>query len=780
MNNILDFITQNNSHKNFSLPINFGDFFGIMQKKSFEKFYRELHYMRLNIHKKVLILVLGTGLVTFLVLNLFSYFGRNAVQRDMNVMSVELGEKSASYTEYLLTEQLKNTLGELAEANAQFIDSTLASTRIDAEMLSLAMTEIMSHPENYSPKTLVDPRTSPVKNAQAYLIFSPDIMNKVTPKMQNDIALAANIQYFLVDLLKNYLGCDATAFVGSEDGWFICAALDHDSEGNTDLDANIPIIYERIYEYDARNRPWYITGKNAMAPVICDIYRTVEEGENSYQQIGGAAPFYDKNGNFLGVVGIDYSNSDLYQFINELNTTKGSINFVLNKNGEVVISSQAEGIFSVNDSATDLISRAGGRDLRKNSEETIANAAKKMIAGEEGVTLIKLNDENYYLAYSQMENTGWSFGMIVSEAEILKPTMGTQDYFLSQVTKLQEKMHQEYSYINNLIIIVPIILLVILFLMSTNLSRRFVKPINELSDGVREISAGNLDKKLDIHTGDEIEHLAICFNAMTDELKKKMANLTKETAEKERLATELDVAKDIQSGMLPKDFPTRTDFELFATMTPAKEVGGDFYDFYFIDETHLAITVADVSGKGIPAALFMVISKTVLNNFAQSFYKLNGLAPVVAAANEQLCANNDAMMFVTAFVGVLDLETGEFTFVNAGHNPPVIYRAENNFCEFLDVKKNFVMGPMDGIPFSEQKIILKHGDLLFLYTDGVTEALNVAEEEYLPERLIKFMNSTDCTADLQTLLKNMRGDLAKHVGEAEQSDDITMFALRFK
>ena len=137
------------------------------------------------------------------------------------------------------------------------------------------------------------------------------------------------------------------------------------------------------------------------------------------------------------------------------------------------------------------------------------------------------------------------------------------------------------------------------------------------------------------------------------------------------------------------------------------------------------------------------------------------------------------MMFVTAFIGVLDLETGEFTFVNGGHNPPVIYRAEKNSCEFLDVKKNFVLGPMDGIPFAEQKISFKRGDLLFVYTDGVTEALNVKNEEYLPDRLINFMTSTDCRVDLQTLLKKIRADVADHVGEAEQSDDITLFAFRY-
>ena len=734
--------------------------------------------MRLNIHKKVLILVLGTGLATLIVLSIFAYFGKNAVQRDMAAMSVELGEKSADYTEELLIAQLKDTLGELAEAKAEFIDRKMTVTREDATILANAVTEIMSHPENYSPKTLPDPRTDQIHNAELYRIYAPDIRDHITPEIQREQDLVANVKDILPELLKSYMGFNATAFVGGEKGWYICARLVVDKNGNTNLEDTVHFSYERIYEFDPRKRPWYIAAKNANKPVVSDLYSTIEIG--GYQQIGASAPFYDAEGNMLGVAGLDSSNTDLYGWINEFTESQGVINFVLNNQGKIIFSTQKKGILAVNDYGDDLVSRSGGSDLRNNPEEDLAAAAKRMINGEQDVVPIKLDEETFFLAFAPMPETGWSFGMLVPESEISEATENTQDYFLKQVSKLQNQMRQQYSYVNNLVIIIPVALLIILFLMGTNLSRRFVKPIHELSNGVREIASGNLDKKLNIHTGDEIEHLAICFNEMTGALKNYMSNLAKETADKERLATELDVATEIQRGMLPKDFPTRADFELYATMTPAKEVGGDFYDFYFLDEKHLAITVADVSGKGIPAALFMVISKNILDNFATSFYKQNGLAPVVAAANEQLCANNEAMMFVTAFIGVFDLETGEFTFVNAGHNPPVIYHAEENHCDFLDVKKNFVLGPMDGIPFVEQKIFLKRGDLLFLYTDGVTEALNVAEEEYLPDRLIAFMNSTDCRADLKTLLKNIRGDLAEHVGEAEQSDDITMFALRFK
>ena len=733
--------------------------------------------MKFNIHKKVLILVLGAGLVTFAVLSAFLYFARGMVQREMQTMSAELGEKSASYTTELLTGQLKQTFGELAKARAQFIDREMSVMREDAEILAETMTQIFSHPENFSPKTLPDPRNGPVKMGDPYVIYAPTLRDKLTPEIQNEIALAGNIKDTLLEVLRTYGNSNATAFVSSENGWHICGRIILDSNGKVNFDQMVTLSHERIYEFDPRLRSWYIAAKNANASVISELYRTIEAG--GFQQIGASAPYFNADGKLLGVAGVDISSDDLYKWINEIYESNGLINFVMNGNGEILLSSEQKGVFAAVNSDVDLAAHNGAHDLRLTAEKTLAEAAKLMTAGESGVVPVKIDGKNFYLAFAPMTDTGWSYAMIISEFEVLKTTEGTREYFLRQIADIQRKMSRDHSYINHVSIAVLVALPIILFLMSMMMSRRFVEPINKLSGGVREISAGNLDKKLDIHTGDEIESLANSFNAMTDDIKTYMENLTRETAEKERIATELDVAAEIQSGMLPKDFPARKDFELFATMTPAKEVGGDFYDFYMLDETHLAITVADVSGKGIPAALFMVITKTVLQNFAASFYKQNGLAPVVAAANEQLCAQNDAMMFVTAFVGVLDLETGEFVYVNAGHNPPVIFRAEENHCEFLDVKKNFVLGPMDGIPFVEQRVNFKRGDLIFLYTDGVTEALNVADEEYLPDRLIAFMNSIDCRADLQTLLKNVRGDVSKHVGAAEQSDDITMFALRF-
>lgn len=332
-------------------------------------------------------------------------------------------------------------------------------------------------------------------------------------------------------------------------------------------------------------------------------------------------------------------------------------------------------------------------------------------------------------------------------------------------------------------VVVIVLIIVAVTWQGRRMGDRFVHPILDLSNGVREIAGGNLEKKLDIKTGDEIEHLSICFNAMTDELQSYMKNLTKVTAEKERIATELNVATNIQESMLPNifpPFPERSDFDIFGAMHAAKEVGGDFYDFYMLDEKHLVVTIADVSGKGVPAALFMVISKTILKNFALTMTGENDLAAVVACTNDQLCQNNDAMMFVTAFVGMLDVTSGKFYYVNAGHNPPLVYHKREKKFAYIDVKRNFVLGGMDEMDYESQELTLEPGDKLFLYTDGVTEALSESEELYGEQRLLNCLNSISVDGlPLKEIQHHVQEDLQKHVGTAEQSDDITMLVLSY-
>ena len=241
----------------------------------------------------------------------------------------------------------------------------------------------------------------------------------------------------------------------------------------------------------------------------------------------------------------------------------------------------------------------------------------------------------------------------------------------------------------------------------------------------------------------------------------------------------MDVATQIQSSMLPKNFSVDERVELFATMTPAKEVGGDLYDFYKLDENHLFITIADVSGKGVPAALFMVAAITNLRNFTSSLKNPDDLKIAIENTNDRLCANNDGGLFVTAFSGVLDLTTGIFRYVNAGHNPPLIRRRGKIF-EELPIGLNFVLGGWEDWQYIQQEIQLEEGDTLFFYTDGVTEAANSAGKMYSLERLQKFLNEFKETSSVKEILSSIHESLQKFSGETEQSDDITMLAVKFE
>lgn len=276
----------------------------------------------------------------------------------------------------------------------------------------------------------------------------------------------------------------------------------------------------------------------------------------------------------------------------------------------------------------------------------------------------------------------------------------------------------------------------------------------------------------------EVGILALSFEKMINDLKIYIKNLEKVTAEKERINTELNVAQKIQADMLPRKFPAFpeiNEFDVYAMNIPAKEVGGDFYDFFLIDDNHLAIVIADVSGKGVPAALFMVIAKTLIKNQTQL-----GKSPseVFTTVNNQLYEGNDESMFVTAWMGILEINTGIFTYVNAGHNNPLIKHDYNDY-DWLKSKPGFVLGGMENIQYQQNKITLKSGDRIYLYTDGVTEAINFKDELFGDSRLKKIINNKN-DPELKKLLDYVQKEIDIFVNGKEQFDDITMLVMEYK
>ena len=321
--------------------------------------------------------------------------------------------------------------------------------------------------------------------------------------------------------------------------------------------------------------------------------------------------------------------------------------------------------------------------------------------------------------------------------------------------------------------VMQILIFGLLFVMIFLLVRRLiVKNLHQVNHALSAITDGNLETVVNVRSHEEFDALSNDINATVDTLKRYIKEA------EERIDAELAFAKAIQHAALPSVFPPypdRKEFEIFATMHTAKEVGGDFYDFYFVDDENLAFLMADVSGKGIPAAMFMMTAKTFIKSFAESGLSVE---QVFTHANAKLCEGNDAGMFVTAWLGILNTKTGQVQFANAGHNPPLVRHADGTY-EYLKSRAGFVLAGMEGVRYRKNELTLAPGDAIYLYTDGVTEATNLNEELYGEERLQKVLDIyKDATPE--TICAEVKIDVDKFVGEAPQFDDITMLAIRYK
>ena len=407
----------------------------------------------------------------------------------------------------------------------------------------------------------------------------------------------------------------------------------------------------------------------------------------------------------------------------------------------------------------------------------------------------KMNKQNIELFAEVIETKTTQSKFIISDGEFgynisaLKPVLSKDGSEVICVIAVEEPMRRVQTAARDFVmrtvclLIVAIVLIIIFFVIY--LYKRVVKPINIIADEVKRFGEANerneeSEKTLtSIKTNDEVELLAESIDKMEKDMLAYVDNITAITAEKERIGAELNVATKIQADMLPSIFPAfpeRNDMDIFASMDPAKEVGGDFYDLFMVDDDHLAVVMADVSGKGVPAALFMVIAKTLIKNHLQNKEPVN---EALINANNQLCEGNDEGYFVTTWAAVVDLKTGDVEFADAGHELPLVIHPDGSVEGFKPTKKRPPLATMEDLQFLLDRFNLAPGDKLFLYTDGVPEATNAENELYGMDRL-KAVLEKNCKASPKEILVAVRADVDAFVGDAPQFDDLTMLAFERK
>lgn len=717
--------------------------------------------MKLDIKRRVLLWGLFSSLLAFLFAGVIFLYSMTDTRETLARQEVALSDDVAESVGLLSERNAKERLRESAILKAQHIDRELAFIGEDVEYLANRMAMLLSMPEQYPMRKLPSTRDDvSIWSGMPHIHYSPNLSEDDIDGLTEEIGVVSNFADTMALMSKSYEGYRAYFYAGSRKGYWLCLDINSDGQGKI-LSAG-EARDEMLSDFDPRERPWYKTGAQAKGVVFSKPYL----GIDGHLNIECVAPYADAEG-FAGVAGIGFDVEGIYRQMAHALADDFGVNFVLDEGGDVALSSLSSGI---------LAAVPAVFDIRESGEADLSLAARRMVAGENGVASVTVDGEAYYLAFAPMKTLGWSFGTLMKTEAVETPAIEARENVFAAMSGFQTMLRDIFANAKRNAAIAFVVAAAILAFVGERLAMRITKPIRQFTESVREISGGNLDLKIDIKTGDEIELLADSFNKMTENLKAHMKNAERIAAEKERVKTELELARNIQDGMLPKAFPKRREFDLFATMRPARDVGGDFYDFYFIDENHLAVTVADVSDKGIPAALFMVITKTLLKDRV-----ISGEAEISRAieeTNNALIDSNQGGMFVTAFFGVLDIRTGLFRYANAGHNPPLV-RHGTRFA-YLHKGESLMLGVMEGETYRTQTVSLAPGDAFFLYTDGVTESMNKKREMFKEGALKATLDGMPLGTGAAGMIDAVQKALDSHADGAEQSDDVTMLALVYK
>ncbi len=663
-------------------------------------------------------------------------------------------EEITNATMYTVVEQ---SMGRSTELEARIADSMFEGLKTRVEMMGEYAQMLFSDPAAYSRMPSAGP--DPALNGETVpQLILADGVDGTDPELADRIGLAANMSGLMVSL---YGVSEETnsCFIALPDGVFLVT----DDRSATKFDEAGALI-----SYDPRTRPWYQLAVEKGGLAFTDVEIDAFTGDIG---VVCAMPIY-VDGELAAVVGSDLFLTSMRDAV-QSSDSYGSYTCIVNQNGHVVFSPRTEGEFRV-------VPASEAEDLRQSGNEALAAVVGDAMREKTDMRTVELSDGAAYVVGAPLETMGWTLISVCSQEAANQTSTALRDSY-EQIQQETTATYRDKTARSRQTAIVLLVVVALLMLASAlTVSKRIVRPLNTITKRISELSESNLEFKMEdaYRTGDEIEELAESFAAISHKTVLYMDKVKKVTAEKERIGAELSLATDIQAAMLPHivpAFPDRTDFDIIGSMDPAKEVGGDFYDYYLIDDDHLCMVIADVSGKGVPAALFMMASKIILQSVA-----MLGRSPaeILAKTNEAICSNNEAQMFVTVWLGILELSTGKLTAANAGHEYPAFKRPDGSFELFKD-KHGFVIGGMEGARYREYEVQMEPGSKLFVYTDGVPEATSAEKELFGTQRMLDALNAAPDVAPQQAL-KNVRRAVDGFVRDAEQFDDLTMLCMEYK
>jgi len=508
-------------------------------------------------------------------------------------------------------------------------------------------------------------------------------------------------------------------------------------------------VFLKSPENNYQIKDWYLIPKELEKAMWSEPYYNVDDDSRILATY--SVPFYMQESGESVCAGVVSAEIDLYwlqQIVKDVKLYKNSYAFLISHNGTFVTHPKND--FIMNETIFSVAEKYNNQKVR-----TLGQAALK---GESDFILLEefLEKKHIYLYYRPLLTNDWSLGVVIPEDELMADLNDLTRFILL------------YNLIGATVLIIAIMFL----------ANRITRPLKKLALATNTIAGGNFDVALpEMHAKDEVSQLAASFNFMKISLRQYIDNLMETTAAKQKMESELKIAHEIQMGILPKifpPFPDRSEFDIFAVIEPAKEVGGDFYDFFLLENSFLYFTIGDVSGKGVPASLFMAVTKTLIKASTTINLPLN---EIIDKVNNDLCRENDSSMFVTIFFGRINIKTGEVDFVNAGHNLPYII-SQTGDIKKIEKTGDIAVGIVDAYHYQVATIKLCDHDKIFLYTDGITEAQNISDELFSEKRLEAFLK-TQASSSVKEVVSNSIKEVKNFSDIAPQSDDITSFVLNW-
>jgi phosphoserine phosphatase RsbU/P len=699
----------------------------------------------LNVRTKILLLFLGLAVLSLLVTGFVALYTITGVMNLAESSSSSLGFEAVNDSSAALMQSTEKNLLRIASDQAAVTDVIFSDTEAEVAILAAHAVYLQQH----SPDKVTDLEDTSGEIQHTQLDASPVIFvngTSATSGSEEFRSLAG-----MAHLLKATKESDpdlTSVYVATDSGlmWIY------------------PGVSYTPPEYDPRIREWYI--------------RAVLAGDENVW----TGPYTDAAAHGL-VMTCSKSVSGKYgTWVIGTDVTIDSINAnILN------LTLNGEGYPVLLDSRGVVISRPGlsangtrwdqeftPDDVFSSTNPDLARVAVNMTQGKTGVERVMFNNSLVYVAYAPVSSMNWSFAVSMPEKEILAPVMITEEKIVLETKETGSRIEEQTSRVLTVFALLFCLLLIIVIFLSWKLARIITRPVDTLKAGATALGSGNLDHRVELHTGDEFEDLAGSFNTMAADLRTNIDNLRRTTAEKERYTKELEIAKEIQDTFLPESTPAIPGIDIAAVTIPAMEIGGDFYDFIPAGNNRWGIAIADVSGKGISAALFMALSRTVLHVSGET-----GRDPTAAIrqANQWIYEDGRSSMFVTVFYGMLDPAVRQFSYVNAGHNPPLLVR-EDQVTE-LGKSRGIALGVVPEVSVASTMLDLKRGDILVLYTDGVTEAFNEQNEAFGEERLRVFVRA-NLAKPARAFLDALVGEIHTFTRSAPQSDDITLVVIRIR